>query len=117
MTTRNLVFASTIQKGIVRRKLPGFLLQHHRNIVPDRVCQAIHAAYQHLCFALVFERSLANGTGQYFQQTSVHHSPGASARATRSSSSLDCDSLKRATTGTYQSRASSIPLHLTASFC
>src|SRR3954452_21139418 len=117
MITRNMIPASTIQQWVVGGKLPGLFLQHHRNIVPDRICQAIHAAHQHLRFALVFERPLADGTGQYFQQTSVHHSCGDSARATRSSSSLACDSLKRATTGTYQSRADSMPLHLTASFC
>ncbi|MDB6106173.1 MAG: hypothetical protein JWO52_6172, partial [Gammaproteobacteria bacterium] len=37
------------------------------NVVPDRIGQAIHAAHEHLCIALEFQRTLADGTGEYLK--------------------------------------------------
>jgi len=58
---------SAIQERIVSGELPRLFLEHHRNIVPDRICQPIHAAHQYLGIALKFQRPLADGTGEYLQ--------------------------------------------------
>src|SRR5262245_40621059 len=122
MTTRNMD-VSALQQRIVSGQLLGLLLQHHGNIVPDGVRQTIHAAHEHLSIPLILQCPLADRTGQYLQQTSIHvkgllqlGQDGASARTTRFSNSRPCSSSNRTATGTYQSCACAIDRHLTASF-
>ncbi len=75
ITTRNIGGpASTIQQRIVGGQLPGLFLQHHRNIVPNGVGQAIHAAHQHVGVTLKFERALTDRTGEYFQPSGYPYS-------------------------------------------
>src|SRR5689334_2668348 len=104
MTTRNIA-GSALEQRIVGRELPGLLLQHHGNIVPDGISKAIEAAHQHLSVPLILERPLADGTGQYLQQTSIHvvfpqlvplgAADGANALTTRFSSSRPCSASNR----------------------
>ena len=81
MTTRNTVGSLlTIEQRVVGRELTGFFFQHHRNIVANGIGEAVHSAHEHVRLTMIFERSLAHGTGQYFQHMSIHqrsHLPGA----------------------------------------
>src|SRR5438876_3096045 len=76
---------SALEEGIVRRELARLLFQHDRHVVANRIGKAVHAADEHLRVALVLERSLADGAGQYFEQASIH---GALTSGTRKGAKL-----------------------------
>ena len=66
MTTRNTL--SAFQERIVRGKLTRLFLQHHGNVIANRVGQPVQAANENTRVTLVLQRSLAHGTSQYLEQ-------------------------------------------------
>jgi hypothetical protein len=49
------------------RNDPGFFFKHDRNIIPDRISQAICLSDQFIVFLLINQRSLADRAGEYIQ--------------------------------------------------
>src|SRR5580700_4388488 len=73
MTTWNTIRkALSVEQRIIRRELTCILFEHVRHVVAYRVCEAVHAAHEHLQVALVLERPLAHGTGENLKEPRIH---------------------------------------------
>src|SRR4051812_39420830 len=91
------------------RKLPRLLLEHHRNVVLDRITETARPADELLVRLAVDERALAQGTHEQIEQARVH---GRSFRRTSSPSSGSGAAL----TGSTQCFSDANGAHFTASF-